>query len=1089
MVENTRLNYIRNNQNILRASPCSDLYDAQESGHQEASNIGNRVILPSSFTGGARYLQQNYMDAVVIVRAYGHPDLFITFTCNPKWPEILRFLSEYNLNPEDRPDISTRVFKIRLDSLMRKFRVEKIFGKVVAELYRIEFQKRGLPHAHICLFLDKTDHVPGPDDVDNFITAELPDKNVDPDLYSIVSEFMIHGPCGPNHTHSPCMTQKGQCSKHFPKDFHSETHFDGDSYPRYKRRDDGNFVVKGTTNLDNRYVVPYNKQLLKQYQAHINVEWCNQIGSIKYLFKYINKGPDRITISIQDSNAKKSHARDSNSKDKIATYYSCPYLSACEASWRLFNFDIVHRTPTVYRLQFHLPNHEPIYYDNDEVVENVLLKPSVGTSQFIEWMRCNEIDENARQYTYVEFPRHYVWNKGARKWTRSKDQRTVGRINYVPPKSSETYYLRILLNKVRGPTCYEDIRTVNDVVYDTFKETCYAMGLLDDDREYVVSLNETYQVASGDYCRSLFVSLITTDSLSCADRVWNETRDLLSKDLRHECPTQILDQDEDQIKKVLYNLALAKIEKMLNSSGNSLKNIANMPYPDYEYIDNSCNMMIQDEMSYDMHNLQVEHETLFSTMTDEQKCVYNTILEAVDKNEGGTFFLYGYGGTGKTFVSKTLGAALHSCGDIVINVASSGIAALLLTGGRTAHSCFAIPINAVEDSFCNIQPDSQLAGLLNESKLIIWDEAPMQHRHCVEAFDRTMRDIIRSDNRDKAFGGKVVVFGGDFRQILPVITKGTRSETVHASLHSSELWRECKVLKLTKNMRLLNCVSHSDLMEVKKFAQWILDIGEGKINLPNDGEADVQFPEEVLIRSNYNPIESIVNSLYPSLHQELCNPSYFQERAVLAPTNEEVDAINEFVLSTISDSERVYYSSDTLCPDELDNLFAQQVYSPEILNGLKVPGVPNHKLVLKTGVPIMLLRNIDQSKGLCNGIHLLVVRLFECTIEARIITGHSFGNLAYIPRMIVEPTDKSIAIKFRRCQFPVTVYFAMTINMSQRLKVLILDKEGRPSNTTKNVVYKEVLQSVTCAWIQPLSLTSAKFQQLRDAGSVDYAAP
>ncbi|XP_071712981.1 uncharacterized protein [Rutidosis leptorrhynchoides] len=308
MVENTRLNYILNNQKILRVSPCSDLYDAQESGHQEASNIGNRVILPSSFTGGAR------------------------------------------------PDISTRVFKIKLDSLMRKFRVEKIFGKVVA------------------------DHVPGPDDVDNFITAELPDKNVDPDLYSIVSEFMIHGPCGPNHKHSPCMTKKGQCSKHFPKDFHSETHFDGDGYPRYKIRDDGNFVVKGTTNLDNRYVVPYNKQLLKQYQAHINVEWCNQIESIKYLFKYINKGPDRITISIQDSNAKKSHARDSNSKDEIATYYSCRYLSSCEASWRLFNFDIVHRTPAVYRLQFHLPNHEPIYYDNDEVVENVLLKPSVGTS-------------------------------------------------------------------------------------------------------------------------------------------------------------------------------------------------------------------------------------------------------------------------------------------------------------------------------------------------------------------------------------------------------------------------------------------------------------------------------------------------------------------------------------------------------------------------------------------------------------------------------------------------------------------------------------------------------------------------------------
>ncbi|XP_071727535.1 uncharacterized protein [Rutidosis leptorrhynchoides] len=199
-------------------------------------------------------------------------------------------------------------------------------------------------------------------------------------------------------------------------------------------------------------------------------------------------------------------------------------------------------------------------------------------------------------------------------------------------------------------------------------------------------------------------------------------------------------------------------------------------------------------------------------MTDEQKSVYNTVIEAVDKDEGG--------------------AALRSCGDIVINVTSSGIAALLLTGGKTAHSRFAIPINVLEDSFCNIQPDSQLAGLLNEAKLIIWDEAPMMHRHCVEAFERTMRDIIRSENSNKPFGGKVVIFGGDLCHFLPVIPKGSRAETVYASIHSSELWHECKVPKLTKNMRLLQCVADSDVNEISEFAKWILDIGEGKSICP-----------------------------------------------------------------------------------------------------------------------------------------------------------------------------------------------------------------------------------------------------------------
>ncbi|XP_071718423.1 uncharacterized protein [Rutidosis leptorrhynchoides] len=178
-------------------------------------------------------------------------------------------------------------------------------------------------------------------------------------------------------------------------------------------------------------------------------------------------------------------------------------------------------------------------------------------------------------------------------------------------------------------------------------------------------------------------------------------------------------------------------------------------------------------------------------------------------------------------------------------------------------------------------------------------------------------------------------------------------------------------------------------------------------------------------------LKKSVSWLYNKALKELGDPSYFQDKAILAPTNEEVAIINEHVLSTIDCEEIVYYSSDSLCPDENNDLFAQKVYSPEILNGLKVPGVPNHRLALKRGVPIMLLRNIDQSKGLCNGTTLIVERLGEHTIEARIITGQSFGNITYIPRMIVAPTNKKIAIKFQRRQFPITVCFAMTINKSQ----------------------------------------------------------
>ncbi|XP_071714219.1 uncharacterized protein [Rutidosis leptorrhynchoides] len=395
MVENTRLNYLRNNQKALRCEQVSSLYDAQEIGEYNVSVLGTRITLPSSYTGGPRYMKQNYLDAMAIVRAYGYPTLFIMFTCNPNWPEILRYLEPLGLKPEDRPDISTRVFKIKLDSLITQIRDGKLFGQLIGELYVIEFQKRGLPHAHICLFLDKTDRVPNVNDIDDVICAEIPNKDDEPELYQLVSDFMMHGPCGSEHPNMPCMKLK-KCSKHFLKDFTNETHFDPEGFPLYRRRDDGNFIMKSGTRLDNRHVVGYNKTLLKQYQAHINVEWCNQLGSIKYLFKYINKGPDQIYVGFVGKKSKNDNNSRQKSNDEIAEYYSCRYISSCEAAWRLFEYEIIHRTPAVYRLSFHLPDQQPIIFDAESVMELVLSKPSVGASQFIKWMTRNRIDPDAR---------------------------------------------------------------------------------------------------------------------------------------------------------------------------------------------------------------------------------------------------------------------------------------------------------------------------------------------------------------------------------------------------------------------------------------------------------------------------------------------------------------------------------------------------------------------------------------------------------------------------------------------------------------------------------------------------------------------
>ncbi|GKA71970.1 ATP-dependent DNA helicase PIF1-like protein [Tanacetum coccineum] len=171
---------------------------------------------------------------------------------------------------------------------------------------------------------------------------------------------------------------------------------------------------------------------------------------------------------------------------------------------------------------------------------------------------------------------------------------------------------------------------------------------------------------------------------------------------------------------------------------------------------------------------------------------------------------------------------------IVLAVASSGIASLLLPGGRTAHSRFVIPLELMENSTCGIKQNTHLAELMQQVQLIIWDEAPMTQKYAFEALDKTLRDILGfkcPEKRNKIFGGVTVLLGGDFRQILPVIPKGKRNEIVQACINRSELWKSCKVYTLSRSMRV-NEYSTTGEIDTRKqqFNKWVLDVGDG--NLP-----------------------------------------------------------------------------------------------------------------------------------------------------------------------------------------------------------------------------------------------------------------
>ncbi|XP_058776053.1 uncharacterized protein LOC131650355 [Vicia villosa] len=516
---------------------------------------------------------------------------------------------------------------------------------------------------------------------------------------------------------------------------------------------------------------------------------------------------------------------------------------------------------------------------------------------------------------------------------------------------------------------------------------------------------------------------------------------------------------------------LMAIETLLQNNNRSLKDFKTMPYPK-DYVESfTGNRLLYDERQYDVVAQQQIFESLYASLTDEQRSIFEEIMDAVEKQEGGVFFLYGYGGTGKTFMWNTLSAALRSKKKIVLPVASSGIASLLLPGGRTAHSRFKIPVPTLETSICNIEKQDDLAELLKMTDLIIWDEAPMANKFCFESLDKSLRDIMSGTTHasKRVFGGKVVVFGGDFRQILPVIPRGTRSDIIHATINASYIWDHCRVLRLTK----------------KK-------IGDGTMCEPNDGYANICIPDEFLISSFSDPIKGIVEDTYPDLIHNYLDSNYLQSRAILASTIEVVDDINQYITNLLPGEEKEYFSSDSIDKSDASSFDAYEHVTPEFLNALKTSGLPNHSIKLKVGATIMLMRNLDQSEGLCNGTRLTVTRLAAHVIEAKIISGKNVGNLFYIPRMSLSPSQSPWPFKLVRRQFPIIVSFAMTINKSQGqsldnvglylpkevfshgqlyvaisrvkskkgLRILIHDKDKEPMLSTTNVVFKEVFHNI-----------------------------
>lgn len=664
--EANRLSYIRQFQDKLRAEDYDVLSKYVENNPQAHVPIGKKVILPSSFHGSPRNMAQNYQDAMAMVKKYGKPDLFITFTCNPKWKEIKENLLPGE-QPCDRPDLIARVFRLKLKLLLKDLKEKHIFGRVIAMLHVIEFQKRGLPHAHILLILVPEDKAWEKERVDKIVCAELPNKETHPRLFEVIKTCMIHGPCGQLNQNSPCM-ENGKCKKEFPKDFCAETNCNVNGYPKYERKDDGNFIEIAGNKVDNRWIVPYNPFLSLKYNAHINVEICTSINSVKYLFKYVYKGHDCANIKFSNVN------NEDNSPfawDEIKWYVDGRYVSAPEGCWRLRKYEMHKQTHHIERLNVHLEDKQSLCFEPGQEARAVEEKRE--KSKLLAWFRLNQKDLSARKYLYLQIPEYYTWNGKNAEWKprkRGKDT-TIGRMYTVSPTDREKYFLRLLLLHVPGAKNFQDLRKVEGFahVFETYQEACVARGLLDDDKEWDICLTEAEVMQMPIQLRQLFAFIC----------VMCEPSDPLALFEKHK-----LAMLEDYVRKyptgdTALNMALCEIQSVLSSHQKNLQDF-NLPSIPRSFFENHEPVLADDV--FDPEEEKLKYEEKYAMLNPEQKSAFDEIVNAIECPElqQRAFFIDGPGGSGKTFLYNTLMHYIRGKNKIVYPCAFTGIAATLLTG-------------------------------------------------------------------------------------------------------------------------------------------------------------------------------------------------------------------------------------------------------------------------------------------------------------------------------------------------------------------------------------------------------------------------
>jgi hypothetical protein len=694
-------------------------------------------------------------------------------------------------------------------------------------------------------------------------------------------------------------------------------------------------------------------------QAHADARQFPALTSFRYCFK----APDQVNVELNE----------------IQSYLSGRLLSCSEATFRILGLKLHQEWPSVERLDLHLPLCHNVVFnplDDDDDIRDQL---PTSTTKLLQWFILNQREPTARRWRYIDIPEHFVWSQSDRTWRpRVRDRIKVARLPSVSGYNLELQALRMILHVARGAESWVDLLTVYGHVYSSFRDAAQAAGLLEDDGEAISIFHEMTRVGvSVNTLREQFCSVLVNCAPSNPVELFNMfAGDLIYGDVTEESCLEALC-DIDRILRVTYGKSLRdaefgfNVEIPANDDASLMPPIANID-PNYALL-----------------------EILRPQLSVEQQSAVASVMESVLHQEGfNVFGAFCSAGTGKTLFANFLACSLRAEGRSVACVAASALAASLLEGGHTAHHVLHIPIPANDGSFCSFTLAER--SIIMRTDLIIWDEASMISNTIADTVDRTFCDIM---DDARPFGGKTVVFIGDFKQLLPVV-RGGRGE--NHTLHRCDWWSRLRRLAFHHNWR----ASQNAL-----FASMLEEVGSGTMN-------SVIIPSE----SRAYDLDELIQRVYGNV---LINADV--NAMVLTLTLDDADVINDHCIEAMGGCDREVHASDTYL-----NCNHPDMYPREIISGIRMPGAPPNVLKLKLGARYMIIKNL--MKTVFNGVRCqLVAFAGSRCVFVKLISGPGSGTTMLLPSCVftINSEQSGLPFNIRRRQLPLIVAYAVTVHKAQ----------------------------------------------------------